>query len=276
MRKNYLIATISTLTICLVIIGCTNSPSKEEYEKLKAENQALRAELDDCKYGPEKLMNEIKLSMQERTYEKAQQNINLLLSKYPSSSQASQAKELQSEINRAVETAQKEKEKRLAQATSKMIRKYDEMRQVTFYQDRNSQVEDYLSTEYNVFYLYISVPKDSKPILRLKIQSAEHPDPGWLHIREYIVKADDKIFNITPGTFDIDRDVWYGWYREVYDTRVDENNLEIVKVVISSKIAKIRCSGDYYRDRIITLREKKALQNVLDAYEALRGEFGFE
>lgn len=50
----------------------------------------------------------------------------------------------------------------------------------------------------------------------------------------------------------------------------------IVKAIINSKTAIIRHHGQQYnKDREITSNEKKALQNILDAYEALGGGLTF-
>jgi len=51
-----------------------------------------------------------------------------------------------------------------------------------------------------------------------------------------------------------------------------QETYSIIKAIINSKVAKIRFNGkQYYDDRIISQSEKKALQNVLLAYETLGG-----
>ncbi len=48
----------------------------------------------------------------------------------------------------------------------------------------------------------------------------------------------------------------------------------MIKAIISSKQAIIRFEGKQYRnDKVITPIQKKALENVLDAYLALGGKF---
>ncbi|WP_161627154.1 hypothetical protein [Paenibacillus alvei] len=45
----------------------------------------------------------------------------------------------------------------------------------------------------------------------------------------------------------------------------------MIRAIIKSKKTIIRHEGDtYYDDRTITKKEKAALQNVLDAYDALQ------
>jgi hypothetical protein len=84
--------------------------------------------------------------------------------------------------------------------------------------------------------------------------------------------VDDQNFEVNTNYNDVKRDngavrVW-----EWIDVPMDKEKYQIIKAIIESKKTILRYQGDtYYQDRIITDTEKQALQNVLNAYEAMGG-----
>lgn len=71
---------------------------------------------------------------------------------------------------------------------------------------------------------------------------------------------------------EIETDNGGGGIWEWLDRSVGSHEYQIIKAVADAKDAKIRFVGrQYHKDRVITMREKQALKNVLDAYEALGG-----
>ncbi len=154
-----------------------------------------------------------------------------------------------------------ERQKVLQQAISKMRIKKDDIKNIAYYQDKTSP--QYRNA--NGFFLTIIENPTLSRFLTLNIQ---YSGDDWLFIDNYTIKVDDKIFTLTP--YNINRDnSSYVWE---WATFIDDKNfLPIVEAVITSKEAKIRYEGDqYYKDRTITSTEKQALQNVLDAMDALK------
>lgn len=140
-------------------------------------------------------------------------------------------------------------------ALSHLDKKYDDIKNITWYKDKTS-------TKYrneNAFYLYFS-PNN----LRLVIQ---YYADNWLFIDNYIIKADDKIYTINGR---VERDNGNGgkiW--EWIDINVN-NKIEILTNIANSSNAKIRFNGkQYYEERIITEREKEAMKNILISYKYL-------
>lgn len=118
----------------------------------------------------------------------------------------------------------------------------------------------------NSLHLYMGQEQGSDPYLRFRIQYA---GDDWLFINKFTLNVDGEVFVIEPDYGDMERDndsdVW-----EWYDINPSDENVSMLKAIMNSKKAVIRCEGDqYYRDRTITATEKKALKAVLTGYNAL-------
>lgn len=275
--------TLQILTIVLLmtgLFGC-DGVSKNEYETLKAENEKLKQEIEDIKFGPDKLLSQAKIYLENKNFSKAKSELQTLLDKHPASPQTTEAKQLfdlaENGIKKQIlaeKKAKSEKEKaekeRLANATKKMRVKVDDMNDITWYYDKTSPQY----TNYNGFYAYIGKKEGSKPWLRLVIQYAAD---DWLFIEKYIIKVDGDTYNITEDSYgEIKTDNGSGGIWEWLDRKVGFSEYQIVKAVANGRNVKIRFNGkDYYKDKSITEQQKTALRNVLDAYEALGGTADF-
>ena len=105
--------------------------------------------------------------------------------------------------------------------------------------------------------------------MRLKIR---YYSDDWLFIKSFFVVADGKRFDKSAAKFERDHSSGSIW--EWYDESVSISDVQMLKTIITSKKATIRFEGDqYHSDHQITLAEKQAMQRVIDAYEALGGQF---
>lgn len=275
--KRKLIRLMTTSVLMIALFGCSGV-SESEYKALKAENEKLKEEIQDLKFGPDKLIKKAKLYLENREFEKAESELNTLIQKHPVSDQVTEAKSLLAIANKGIEEKKlaEEKEKaereriekeRLANATKKLSKKYDDVNEITWYRDRNSPAY----VNYNGFYAYIGQSKGSKPFLRLAIQYAAD---DWLFIENYTIKVDNQTYEITENSYgEIKTDNGEGGIWEWLDRQVGSSEYEIIKAVANGKNVKIRFEGkDYRKDKIISLQQKVALRNILDAYKALGGD----
>ena len=69
-------------SIALILQSCV---SKSQYEELKEENEKLKAELEECKFGAERIIAAVEKAYNEKNYSLARENIDLLYSKHPES-----------------------------------------------------------------------------------------------------------------------------------------------------------------------------------------------
>jgi hypothetical protein len=267
---------LTTITLFIGLIGC-NGISKDEFESLKAQNVKLKQEIEDLKFGPDKLLSKAKIYLEKKEFIKAKSELQILLDKHPTSQQTTEAKQLLEVANsgqkkqkeaEAKEKAEKEKAEkaRLANATKKMRVKFDDINNITWYYDKTSPQY----SNYNGFYIYIGKKEGSKPWLRLVIQYAAD---DWLFIDNYIIKVDGQTFNINEDSYgEIKTDNGNGGIWEWLDRKVGSSEFQIIQAIANGKDMKIRFNGkDYYKDKKITEQQKTAIKNVLDAYEALGG-----
>jgi hypothetical protein len=270
----------------ILLISC-GIPEKE-FNELKTENEKLKIELNECKYGSEKLLTKSKSLFNNKKLEETKSTLDILIKKYPGAKEEIEAKELLkktiTEIKRVnekkildekkrlkKEKAEKEKEirdkkRKLANATKKMRKTYDDVEGISWYRDRNSPRYN----NYNGFFAYFGKRDESSPWLRLRIQYAAD---DWLFIEKYIIKVDGVTYTINEAKYgEIETDNGSGGIWEWLDRSVSYKEMEIIKAVANGKSVKIRFIGKQYRkDKTITSRQKLALRNVLNAYEALGG-----
>lgn len=204
-----------------------------------------------------------------KAYKRAEAVLTLLLDKHPNSPEAERAKQLLEEVRAAIAEEEAARKKRVEELTKKMRVKYDEVREITWYMDKTTPYYD----NTNNVHLYIGHKKYSDPWLRLRIRYAGE---DWLFIERYTFKADGATYTIEADYFDVKRDNSGGQVWEWYDCPVEEKELGLVRAIIASEKTILRYEGDtYHKDRIITSTEKKALENVLNLYEAMGGNFDF-
>jgi len=247
-----------------------------DFDDLQSENKELKRHLEECQFGAGELLSQATVYFDEKEYQKCKNEINILLEKHSGSRESQNGKELfekaDLELNKIAKAKKKEEEERLrkeklrlANATKKMRKKYDDMNGTTWYHDKSSP--QYLN--YNGFYAYIGDTKTSLPWLRLRIQYAAD---DWLFIEKYIIKVDGKTYTLSEEKYgEIEKDNGDGGIWEWLDRSVDEDEYEIIKAVAFGENVKIRFAGkQYQKDKNITSKQKLALRNVLAAYEALK------
>lgn len=263
---------ILIFSISAILLSCKEDNSSQ-LEELKTENEALKKEIEDLKHGAESLLFSSSNFIQDKEYIQASIDLKLLIDKYPSSKEAIKAKELLATVEKEIETQkiaeEKAKKEKLANATKNMRSNHDDIRELTWYYDKATPKY----TNRNNLHLYFGKTPQNSFILRFVIQ---YTADDWLFIERYTIKTDNNTYNINTEYGEVKKDNGSGSVWEWYDTQMNSTLYDIVKDIISSKSVKLRCNGSqYYKDRTITDQEKKSLQNVLDAYEALGGRTDF-
>lgn len=272
---------ICLFSLYLFFVGC-NGPSQKEYDSLKNENDKLKSELEECKNGSGKLLNEAKYYYEQKNYLSAKEKISLLLEKHPASNEAKYAPDLLTKVNFAIteekreleariKKEQEEKERSINKALANLVSHYNEFSDATFYRDKSSPA--YVNR--NGFFLTFSnsgkkgtsIPSN----IYLKIQ---YYADDWLFINSYQFSIDGNSYSLYPEK--VERDNGDGgmiWEWCSINLNYNKDAYDIVKAIINSKSAKIRFNGSqYYDDKIISSSEKIALKNVLLAFDKLGGK----
>ncbi len=95
--------------VVLTIVSSCGVP-QADYDKLMAENERLKTELDECKFGAEKIVAEVEKAYAGKDYALARQNIEMLYEKHPESPKNIEFKELLKTIERKELVEKKRKE----------------------------------------------------------------------------------------------------------------------------------------------------------------------
>lgn len=261
------------VSVAFFVNSC--GPSQGEYDAIKEENESLKIEVSNLKKeieGSNRLLSIGKKYFNEGKFEPAKSTLETLLAKHPDAVESEEAKVFINKSNLEIKKGQEleaakrkreeqEKIKRVADATKKMNKKYDELEEITWYKDASTHAY------HTGIHLYFGKKKVENPWLRLKIK---YYADDWLFIDSFFIVTEGQRFEKPIAKFERDHGSGSVW--EWYDENVSDADLAMIKAIIKSKKATIRFNGNqYHKDHTITAQEKRALQNVLDAFGALGG-----
>ncbi len=278
-----------TLTgyILLLLFTISCGVPQAEYEKLKKENEKLTKDLAECELTPAQIFDQANSYYDQADYSKSRERFQILIAKYANSNEGKQGRKLLKKVeSKLLETARENRNKvensegdfaeenhveventqKNNEAIAKMKVKYDINDHVTWYSDPSASVtntKSYIQT-------YIG-KKKKKPWMGLSINYFSKKK--WLHIERIEITVDGETFEIeeeTPGEFKADNTA--DGKREWLDRIIKKGDIQLTEKIAASKTAKLTFVGeDDVYTRTVSKVEKKAIQNVLDAFVALGG-----
>ncbi len=149
------------------------------------------------------------------------------------------------------------------QAVSILRKKEDRIEGITWYQHPNQP--KYLNSRSTAF-LYIGRQGDlGRPWLRLKVQ---YTSSDWLFVERVTAWHDGVKEPLISGSFERDNNstIW-----EWMDVAPDEYQVEVLRSLAHAEDAILRFEGDqYHRDVTLSSSDKKALRDVLVAFEVMK------
>lgn len=118
----------------------------------------------------------------------------------------------------------------------------------------------------NQMYLYIGVPEEGDPLLRLKI---EYEGAETLLIRMYVFRIDDQVETIRPSKMlktDYVAEKYWEWFDELA-----ERHLLVIKMIAGGNRVLMRYEGSQSQhDRTVSESEKQSLDKMLLVYRFLK------
>ncbi len=276
---------IGLLSIVFLLLAASCGVPQADFDKLKEENEKLKKEIAECELTPAQILEQAKEYYDALDYAKSRDKLKVLLKKYPNSNEGKKAKNLLRQVEEDMlgnvkkqdkkETSEEEENdegeehyERNKKALAKMKKKYDLNNDVTWYTDKSSEKFKNIN---NSIQIYVGKKEDRKPWIGLSIN--HFTKKNWLFIKQFVITADGKVFTLEekkPGEFNAKEES--GGKREWLDRVMKKEDLPMIKKIAKSKNAKIKLVGkEKTSERKITSVEKKAFQNVLNAYEALGG-----
>ncbi|GIP15017.1 hypothetical protein J40TS1_06590 [Paenibacillus montaniterrae] len=257
-----------TALVILMLSACGNIETPAEAEKNLTKNKTT-ATPTPVMEDPDLLLFQARKHYEENDLTKVNEVLAKLKSNTPEAKeQIAFVKEMSDELTaiKKKEDAEKEKQ-RIAEVSAKLTNmriKKDEVTETAYYFDKTSV--KYVNE--NGFYIYAGIMKEYPPFLRLRIQ---YEGDNWLFIDKYIIKTDDDTFTIYTEFGDVNQDNGGAKVWEWLDIPITSENYEIIESILASEKTIIRHQGQYYYDRTLTNKEKTAIKNVMEAYEALGG-----
>lgn len=264
---------VCTVCVAIAMVGCGPSQTELTQAKQKAsdlEKQVakLSAEIDELKNGADRLLTTAKEQTAAGQLDKAKTTLESLITKHPTSTEATAAKALldkvkgdmataAAEARKAKEAEEAQAKRAVAQAMQNMTKSTDEIKGITWVRHRQQspngkQVSLYFGTRNG---------QTAGMPLRMKIQYA---DPDWLFVNSVTIKADDQVINL--GKMDFERDHSYGGVWEWADIVADH---KVVETILQAKKVTVRFEGDkYYADFALPAPQQRNMREVFAAWKA--------
>ena len=263
--------------LLLTFASCGNPELEKKVEQLQARidsfqtaNTALVKELDGYKYAPEKLLVSAQKAFEKRSRTSVEEIYQQLFTYHPESKEFEAVKGMIDQFNAEdiakAQQLEKEKEAEKAKrmkAVSKLKKKFDDVTGITWYY--NPYFTHYNNSNHTSLYIG---KEGSRAWLRL-VMSYEGGD--WIFFKHAYLSYDGNTYTVPFDEYR-ERKSDNGGYSvwEWLDVSVDESLLAFLKDMVNGKSLKMRLSGKYTHTKTLSSTEKKALQDVLMAYDVLR------
>lgn len=159
-------------------------------------------------------------------------------------------------------------EQKRDQAFSRLRSNYDEFRDITWYRDYSSPT--YINRD--GFFVYFGYDSNGVTDLHLKMQ---YFADDWLFIDQASVNVDGETFALSETSFERDNDSTIWEWQDI--TIIGDTSSpiilgrDILERIAYSNSAIVRYSGSqYYHDEYISATQKRAIRNVLEAYDLVK------
>ncbi len=261
---------VASAVLLAALAGCDNGDAErvkqlqQRVSQLDTEVTTLRAELDDERNGPEKMLGQAKSQLQAKAFVEAKGILERLVSRHPGTAQAGEASTLLQQVESAIAAeqeaerlARKQKEAQAKAAMAKLdknlVKKTDEFNGITWVTHKNEPV---LAQKMALYFGMKENSADTFP-LRLKFQ---YYSDSWLFVRKVSIKADEQTFALDG--LDFKRDNSGGSIWEWSDNSVSD--FKMLDAVLSAKKVLIRFDGQqYYSDFTLPEAQKTAMRDIV-------------
>ena len=255
-----------------LLSGC--GPSAEDQAKVKqlqSEVERLRAELEDIKFGAQRLLAQAKSAFEASKDSEARTSLIELLKRHPSAAESKEGAALLQRVDARIaaieqqkkrDAERKKEEERLAfeRATQNIKKHTDEIEGITWMSHKNApSMGKYAS-------LYFGTRNGSASIYPVRLRVQYYGD-DWLFVRSLTVKADEKTYELSG--LDFKRDNSSGSIWEWIDIPVEDHKM--LNHWISAKKVTIRFHGDKYQSDFVL---PQAQQNQMGEVYAMWKKMG--
>ena len=280
---------MKNLFLFITVISLGSCVSKQTEKKLLERISDLEIKYDECQNGAVKLHAKMILNHEKENFENCQEIFNEMENKHPESVlfmevksmyekslenkrlEADRVKVLAEEI---IDKARKRTEDKLKiikaqrnkrlKVLKKLKKDKDDISGITWY--KQPYFTHYTNTNFTSIYIGHTANSEW---LRLRMSYA---GDNWIFFKKAYLSYDGKTKEITFNEYDDkdsdnNRNVW-----EWIDIKVTKDVEEFLREFSKSKNAKMRLTGKYTETRNLTWNERQGIRDILDGYDALKGE----
>ena len=269
----------AVLAIAALLAGCNQAEVEranalqQQVSQLQTEIASLKNELDEERNGASRLFAKGVNELSAGEHDKAKNTFASLISKRPESREAQEAKakiqEIDAKLAAIADQKRREDERKAAEQKAafavidrNLRKKTDEFKGITWITHKSEPVLG------EKMALYFGTKENSAAGMPLRLKFQYYSE-SWLFVQSVTVKADDKIFNL--GSADFQRDHSGGSIWEWSDEPV--RNFDMLDAVLAANKVTIRFDGQqYYDDFVLPQAQKKAMEEVLLAWEKYGGK----
>ncbi|MED9970658.1 MAG: hypothetical protein UFA98_11765 [Ruminococcus sp.] len=165
------------------------------------------------------------------------------------------------------------KKKNMNNALSKLKKKTDDFRDITWYEPKTRP--EYINVRsYVLPYIGITGSLDDGESTTVLYLVIDYYGDDWIFYDTIYINADGKKYSKT--IYSTERDNAKGKVWEFYNESASESDCEWLNAIANSKNAVIRFSGKYHYDLTISDSDREAIKDVMEAYEAILDYTGTE
>lgn len=147
---------------------------------------------------------------------------------------------------------------------SGLKKSYDKVQGITWYK---SSAEPKYANSRSYVLPYIGV-QNNNPWLRLCFL---YTGDDWVFFTKLTIMVDGQKYYKLYSYYDVERDNGYGDVWEYVDIAPSESDIAMLKAIADSEETIVRFEGDnYHKDITIKDKDKKAIKEILEAYEYLK------
>ena len=255
-----------------LLVGCV---SKSEYDELKQENERLKAQIEEMKFGPQKMYDEAKALLEEKKLDESLSKMNLLFEKHPDKKVDKKYKKLYADINKKIKARDRKIElekKKLEQRLNRYISvKYDEMQKVTWYETKRNTFRNINNYQKFMIEPYIGKNDNGNKFLRIRTkyidERSDYHDTKWIFYEKVQLLGDNgtNIYIITKYPEKQSDNDSYG-LTEWSDNLLDADSF--LKLAESNKI-KAKFYGKYSYEFKLSRNQFNAIKEIAERYKNL-------
>lgn len=161
-----------------------------------------------------------------------------------------------------VSISKEEKLAKIQQMSANMKVKVDDMEGVTFY------MWDYPYEKTVAIKPYVVVDNDTlKGTLRNLVS---YRGDDWIFFTKILVKTDSGIYTMKFRNLESESDVYSHTVYEWYDIIADKDTISILNNIATSSTVKVRFSGKYSQEKILTDEEIDKIKMMLELYNVIK------